>query len=78
MAAPSDDKSRALATYKRKLTECREIENRLKDLRVKVNILNKYLNVLYFFRRENHKNSSINLKMIFEHFNLLVKLLEKF
>ncbi|KAF7633448.1 AAA domain-containing protein [Meloidogyne graminicola] len=35
MAAPSDDKSRALATYKRKLTECREIENRLKDLRVK-------------------------------------------
>ncbi|KAL7073018.1 hypothetical protein ACQ4LE_008268 [Meloidogyne hapla] len=35
MTAPSDDKSRALATYKRKLTECREIENRLKDLRVK-------------------------------------------
>jgi len=36
MTAQSDDKSRALATYKRKLTECREIENRLKDLRVKV------------------------------------------
>lgn len=34
-AAPSDDKSRALAAYRKKLTEYKDIENRLKDLRVK-------------------------------------------
>lgn len=70
-----DERQRALTLYRKKLAECRELEERLKDLRKKV-ICCRICSTLVF-RKLNSRKDLINRKMISSLYNRLDRLLVK-